>query len=60
MIAYILFYSTPVIGYHALHLVRQRSGFTPGPRWQSLAYGSCLFALLVNSGSPGAFIYFQF
>lgn len=60
LIAYILFYSAPVIAWHALHLARQRSGFTPGPRWQSLAYGACVAALLVNSGSPGAFIYFQF
>lgn len=60
LIAYILFYSLPVVAYHALYLRKQRVGVAVPVRWQPLAYGACLFALLVNSGSPGAFIYFQF
>ena len=59
-IAFILFYSAPVVAYHLLHLRKQYSGVAISPSWQSLGYGTCLFALLVNSGSPGTFIYFQF
>jgi alginate O-acetyltransferase complex protein AlgI len=60
LMAYILFYSVPVIAYHLAYLKR-RDATTHVPVLQrSLAYGTCLFAILVNSGSPGAFIYFQF
>jgi len=60
LIAFILFYSAPVIGYHLAHLRKQRLGEAIPAHWAPFAYGTCLFALLVNSGSPGAFIYFQF
>jgi alginate O-acetyltransferase complex protein AlgI len=58
VINYILCYSAPIILYHATNLlpvtapVRQRA--------RVLIYATCLFFLLLNSGSPGSFIYFQF
>jgi alginate O-acetyltransferase complex protein AlgI len=58
LITYILVYSAPIIAYHALSLfpigapVRQRARV-----W---VYATCLFFLLLNCGSPGSFIYFQF
>jgi alginate O-acetyltransferase complex protein AlgI len=58
LITYTLVYSAPVILYHALSQlpvaepVRQRA--------RAWLYATCLFFLLLNSGSPGTFIYFQF
>lgn len=56
----ILLYSLPIILYHACHVWRD----TRLVRWirshDPLAYGIMLFLLVTNSGSPSAFIYFQF
>lgn len=60
LIAFVGFYSIPVIAYHFLALRKSRSGYSLSPVAQQLGYAGCLLALLVNSGSPGAFIYFQF
>src|SRR5450432_2165589 len=60
LIAFILLYSFPVVAYHGFYLWRQKTGLQLSPQWRPVPYGACLFALLVNSGSPGAFIYFQF
>ncbi|MFD1466647.1 MBOAT family O-acyltransferase [Hymenobacter caeli] len=60
LIAAILVYSLPVAGYHAYYLVRQRPLVAPVRRLEYLAYGLLLFLVVVNSGSSGTFIYFQF
>lgn len=57
-IAGILVYSLPVVGYHAYHVLRPA---LPRVRQvEYLTYGVLLFLILVNSGSSGTFIYFQF
>lgn len=57
-------YALPVIAYHLLYLVGQRSGDRKGlvglRRLAPLAYGVLLFMILRNSGDSDAFIYFQF
>jgi alginate O-acetyltransferase complex protein AlgI len=58
--AFILLYCAPVVAYHALHLIRLHGWRVPVDTWRPVVYGGCLFALLVNSGSPSVFIYFQF
>lgn len=61
MLAYILVYATPVILWHGLEVWRSRSPqkALPAPVL-SLGYAACLCAIILNSGSSGAFIYFQF
>ena len=55
----ILLYSLPVVLYHFLYLKREvNPGFLR--RADVLAYGAMLFFIFTNSGTPGAFIYFQF
>jgi alginate O-acetyltransferase complex protein AlgI len=61
LIAHIAIYSFPVWAYHAWYLLSRR------PRWAAWqqqysywVYGAMLFMIAVNSGSSGAFIYFQF
>ena len=57
----VFLYSLPVIGYHLHHLKRQRlSRVIPSSAAAPLAYGIMLLLILTNSGSPGAFVYFQF
>ena len=56
--------SLPVVLYHALYLARgtMHSLATWSPRRLAmpLAYGTMIFLIVVNSGSSGDFIYFQF
>jgi alginate O-acetyltransferase complex protein AlgI len=50
--------SIPVLGYHALHWIRQHR---PGiEALRPALYGLMLAALVLNSGRSNAFIYFQF
>jgi alginate O-acetyltransferase complex protein AlgI len=57
----ILLYSLPVLGYHALHLARERDLVPALPRTlHNAAYGAMLALIGMNSGPAGAFIYFQF
>ena len=57
----IIFYSIPVIIYHAYYLVKDKTLFSKYYlKVDTLVYGCMLFFILVNSGSQGAFIYFQF
>jgi alginate O-acetyltransferase complex protein AlgI len=58
LITYILVYSMPVILYHALSQFPVEAPVRRHARvW---LYATCLFFLLLNSGSAGSFIYFQF
>ncbi len=62
-LGYLLLYSLPVLAYHAHEWHRSRSPAVAGPErrtLRTLGYGFCLFALMLNSGSAGSFIYFQF
>jgi alginate O-acetyltransferase complex protein AlgI len=59
-ITYIAVYSSPVFFYHLSYLLSYRPQFFYFKKVQFLFYGMILFLILVNSGSSGAFIYFQF
>jgi len=56
----ILIYCIPVFVYHTLYLLKDKKAFGMIRRHEYIAYGLLLFFILTNSGSPGAFIYFQF
>jgi alginate O-acetyltransferase complex protein AlgI len=60
LISYVLVYSVPVVLYHGYYLLREREFLRPLRRLEYLAYGLLLFLIVVNSGSSGTFIYFQF
>jgi len=55
----ILLYSLPAVLYHVLYLKRQQNpAFLR--RFDVMMYAVMLFLIFTNSGTPGAFIYFQF
>jgi alginate O-acetyltransferase complex protein AlgI len=56
----ILIYSSPVLLYHMAYLLREKGRLHLTPWRESICYGAMLFLLITNSGSAGAFIYFQF
>ena len=58
-ITYIMLYSSPVILYHFAYLMKKRF-FIPFKKIEFALYGVLFFLIIVNSGSAGAFIYFQF
>lgn len=60
IITYILIYSSPIIIYHLFYLLKERSLYSKIKKHEYLFYGIMLFLIIVNSGSSGAFIYFQF
>ncbi|MFM7022970.1 MAG: MBOAT family O-acyltransferase [Flavobacteriales bacterium] len=60
VITYIFLYSSPVIIYHLFYLLRKKSFFIKYRNFDYLIYGFLLFLIITNSGSSGAFIYFQF
>ena len=53
-------YSIPVFIYHLVYLEREKSYFSILIKYEFIVYGFLLFLILMNSGSAGAFIYFQF
>ena len=55
----ILLYSSPVIILHFLYLKRQKSPLFL-MKWNYILYAILLFLIFTNSGTAGAFIYFQF
>jgi alginate O-acetyltransferase complex protein AlgI len=60
IIIYVILYSLPVFLYHAFYLVSQRSYFAGLKKMEFAFYGFMLFLIVLNSGTPGTFIYFQF
>lgn len=60
LIGFVLIYSFPVFVYHAAYLWRSTALVQRLRRWDALWFGGLFFLILVNSGSSGAFIYFQF
>lgn len=56
----ILLYSLPVILYHILYLWKEKKGWKYIKKTEFVFYALMLFLILTNSGSPKAFIYFQF
>ncbi|QJD77570.1 MBOAT family O-acyltransferase [Spirosoma rhododendri] len=64
-ISFIVLYSIPVVLYHLHYLLQQSASYqltlSRGRSTRmALAYGLLLFLIITNSGSGGAFIYFQF
>lgn len=60
LITYVVIYSMPVFIYHAFYLWKRHHSFAFIRKIEFFFYGLMLFLVLVNSGSSGAFIYFQF
>jgi alginate O-acetyltransferase complex protein AlgI len=60
IISYILIYSIPVIAYHLFYLAGRNKKETWFIKHDYVFYGIMLFLLIVNSGTSGSFIYFQF
>lgn len=58
-VAFIMTFSAPVIVYYIWHALKQRWPVQAG-RYEFVLYGAMIVGILLNSGAPGAFIYFQF
>jgi len=56
----IFLYSIPVFIYHMIYLLKNKNKFVIVKNFEYIFYGLMLFLILTNSGSSGAFIYFQF
>ena len=63
-VGYILLYSFPIILYHVFYLLKPTFtrvlGTFEGRVAEPVLYGTMLFLVITNSGTTGAFIYFQF
>jgi alginate O-acetyltransferase complex protein AlgI len=59
IVACILTYSAPVILYYGWHLLKQRWA-TQLQKYEFVIFGGLLVGIVLNSGSPQKFIYFQF
>ncbi len=57
---YIWLYSIPVIIFHIYYLYTEKVKNTKLKKYEFIVYGIMLFLIVTNSGSPNAFIYFQF
>ncbi len=60
IIIYTLLYASPIIIYHLFYILKTKRVFIQIKKFEYIIYGSMIFLIIVNSGSPGAFIYFQF
>jgi alginate O-acetyltransferase complex protein AlgI len=60
IITYIILYSSPVFLYHSFYLWKSHNSFIRFKNIEYAFYGIMLFLIIVNSGSSGSFIYFQF
>jgi alginate O-acetyltransferase complex protein AlgI len=57
---FIALYSFPILGYHFLYLFKEAGFQKLIIKLEPFLYAGLLFMILVNSGSSGSFIYFQF
>lgn len=57
---FITMYALPVLSYHFWYLLKESEYKTRVLKLEPLLYAGLLFMILVNSGSSGSFIYFQF
>ncbi|HLP19007.1 MAG TPA: MBOAT family O-acyltransferase [Chitinophagales bacterium] len=60
LIIFVALYSSAVILYHLAYLIKSTPVFAVFKKVEYVFYGILFFLILVNSGSSGAFIYFQF
>lgn len=56
----VLFFSAPVVLYHAAYLLRNTRLASASLWAKPAALGAMIFLIILNSGSSGEFIYFQF
>ena len=59
VVAAVVTFSVPVVAYYAWHVMRQYWDDYMR-RFEPLVYGALVAAIILNSGSPGRFVYFQF
>jgi alginate O-acetyltransferase complex protein AlgI len=59
-IVYIMIYSSFIFVYHMLHILHMKYNLKIVKKHDYILYGMMLFLIVVNSGTPGSFIYFQF
>lgn len=60
-ISYILIYSSPIVIYHLVYLLKRKDKFNHYfKKTEFIWYAFLLFFILLNSGPTGSFIYFQF
>ncbi len=52
-------YSLPILAFH-IYGWRKENGKQPPPVFKQVVFAIMLFMIIVNSGSAGSFIYFQF
>jgi alginate O-acetyltransferase complex protein AlgI len=60
IISSILIYSTPILFYHLIYVIKVTRYFKFIKSNEYLFYGIMLLLIILNSGTAGAFIYFQF
>lgn len=60
LISYTLVYSSPVILYYMIYLTKGSRFWSLFKKTEYIFYATMLFLILVNSGTSGSFIYFQF
>jgi alginate O-acetyltransferase complex protein AlgI len=58
MVAHVITYSLPVVLYYAWYLLKQR--WDKVRRYEFLLFAILLVAIILDSGTTGTFIYFQF
>ncbi len=58
LVGHVFFYSLPVAGYYAWYLLKQR--WSRAADYEFLLFGIMLAAIILDSGTTGKFIYFQF
>lgn len=59
-VSLIMIYSLAVMLYHLHYLIRTEQPSKRRASWEVVSYSIMLFLIITNSGSGGAFIYFQF
>ena len=60
LLVFVLLYSLPVFVYHAVYLCKGTILWAAFKKVEYVFYGILLFLIVTNSGTSGAFIYFQF
>ncbi|MFN8294736.1 MAG: MBOAT family O-acyltransferase [Chitinophagales bacterium] len=60
LIAFTFVYAFPVIAYHFIYLMKDKPAYHFFKKTEYLYYATMLFLIVINSGSSGQFIYFQF
>jgi alginate O-acetyltransferase complex protein AlgI len=60
IITFVCLYSMPVFLYHVYYLLKENRKYEILQKSEPYLYGLLLFLIVVNSGTSGTFIYFQF